>query len=129
MFHLSGAEEQQAAFQKDKDILNTLDHDLTFQKSASYLHLTSTSKYIGALLAQKVEGVEHPIYYLSRSFRYAKTNYSSIERHSLAIIFATQKLRSGWLAHSTWSQSQIHRSMFIKTSHVRTYHSMASSVE
>lgn len=56
MFHLSAVEEQQAAFQKDKDILNTLDHDLTFQKSASYLYLTSTSKYIGALLAQKSGG-------------------------------------------------------------------------
>lgn len=36
------------------------------------LYLTFTNEYIGALLAQEGEEIEHPVYYLSRSLRGAE---------------------------------------------------------
>lgn len=62
-------------------------------------YLTSTNKSIGALLAQEIEGTERPVYYLSRLLQGAESNYSSIKRHCLALIFAAQKLRHYFLAH------------------------------
>lgn len=52
------------------------------------LYLSSTNKSIGALLAQEVEEIERPVYYLSRSLQGAELNNSPIERHCLALIFA-----------------------------------------
>lgn len=63
------------------------------------LYLTSSDKSIGVLLAQEVQGAEHPVYYLSRSLRGAETNYSAIERYGLVLVFATQKLLHYFLAH------------------------------
>lgn len=61
--------------------------------------MTSTNKSIDALLIQEVEGVEHLVYYLTRLIRGIEVNYSSIEHHCLALVFATQKLRHDFLAH------------------------------
>lgn len=63
------------------------------------LYLTSTNKYIGALLAQVVEGVERPVCYLSQSLHGAKLNYLPIERHCLVFIFATKKRRHYFIVH------------------------------
>lgn len=61
------------------------------------LYLTSTNKFIEALLAQEVGGTEKPFYYLSRLSQGAELNYSPIERHYHALIFAKQKLRHYFL--------------------------------
>ncbi|XP_059639695.1 uncharacterized protein LOC132282083 [Cornus florida] len=63
------------------------------------LYFTSTDKFIGALLAQTVDGQERPVYYLSRLVREAEAPYSAIERHCLALFFATQKFRHYFMAH------------------------------
>lgn len=52
-----------------------------------------------ALLAQEIEGIEHPVYYLSRSLRGAELNYSPIERLYLVLIVYTQKPSHYLLAH------------------------------
>lgn len=75
-------------------------HVLTSKGLPLTLNLTSTNKFIGALLNQEVEGVERPVYYLSRSLEVAKLNYMRVERHRLILIFATQKLHHYFLAHS-----------------------------
>lgn len=62
------------------------------------LLLTSTNNLIGALLAQKVGQASCLLF--KRSLQDAEMNYFSIERHCLAVIFATQKLRHNLLAHS-----------------------------
>lgn len=41
-------------------------YDITVKGLCLTLYLISTNKSIGALLAEEVEGVEHPIHYLSR---------------------------------------------------------------
>ncbi|OMP03877.1 hypothetical protein CCACVL1_02236, partial [Corchorus capsularis] len=47
----------------------------------------------------EVEGVERPVYYLSRCLHGSELNYSPIEKHCLSLVFATQKLQHYLLAH------------------------------
>ncbi|KAH7845471.1 hypothetical protein Vadar_002619 [Vaccinium darrowii] len=62
------------------------------------LYLTSTARSIGALLAQEIEGVEKPVYYISRKVQGAEERYTPIERHCLALVFTAQKLRHYFLS-------------------------------
>ncbi|XP_026378575.1 uncharacterized protein LOC113273015 [Papaver somniferum] len=57
---------------------------------------------IGALLSQDL-GNDHlcPIHYISRGFRDAEFKYSKAEQACLALIYATQKLRSYLIAYET----------------------------
>jgi len=57
------------------------------------LYLTSTKPSIGALLAQEMDGIEKPVYYLSRTIHGPEVGYPNIERHCLALVFVAQKLR------------------------------------
>lgn len=54
---------------------------------------------VGALLAQEVKGVEHPLNNLNRSFQGVEMNYSLIE-------LSTQKLRY-YLFHSSIATNSI----------------------
>lgn len=48
---------------------------------------------VGAILAQKQDGLVHPIQYASRTLNDAERNYSACEREALAVIFALRKFR------------------------------------
>ena len=64
------------------------------------LYITAQEKSLGALLAQQNdEGKENSLYYLSRTFKGAKLNYSSIEKICLALMFAVKKLKQYLQAH------------------------------
>ena len=53
------------------------------------LYLATNNEAIGALIAQEdQEGIERPIYYVSRKLKDAKTRYSRAERACLALIYA-----------------------------------------
>ncbi|KAL5549334.1 hypothetical protein UlMin_004565 [Ulmus minor] len=65
------------------------------------MYIAVTEKSLGALIAQEKEGVERPIYYLSRLTRGAECNYSPIERQCLALVYIAQRLRHYMLAHKT----------------------------
>ncbi|KAG5552094.1 hypothetical protein RHGRI_010249 [Rhododendron griersonianum] len=62
------------------------------------LYLTSTTRSIGALLVQEVDGTERPVYYISRKVHGAEERYTAIERHCLALVFTAQKLRHYFLS-------------------------------
>ncbi|KAJ8872840.1 hypothetical protein PR048_026456 [Dryococelus australis] len=47
-----------------------------------------TGVVMGAVLTQIVNGMEHPIYYISRQFNHAERNYSVTERECLSVVFA-----------------------------------------
>ncbi|XP_074290617.1 uncharacterized protein LOC141617332 [Silene latifolia] len=55
---------------------------------------------MGAMLAQVQDGQEKAIYYLSKKFLEYETNYSSIEKSCLALVWATKKLRHYMLTHT-----------------------------
>lgn len=86
--------------QKAKDVLSYLIMVSPVKGLPFTIYFTSTDKSLSALLAQDVEGVERPVYYLSRSLWAAELNYPSIECHCLALVFATQKLRYYLFTHS-----------------------------
>lgn len=53
------------------------------------LYVEAMELSLGALLAQhNEEGMEHALYYLSRTMVDAKLNYSPIEKICLALVFA-----------------------------------------
>uniref|UniRef100_A0A2N9GQ00 Integrase catalytic domain-containing protein n=1 Tax=Fagus sylvatica TaxID=28930 RepID=A0A2N9GQ00_FAGSY len=59
------------------------------------LYLASNNEAIGGLVAQEDEnGTEKPIYYVSRALRDAETRYSGAERACLALIYASQPIKS-----------------------------------
>ena len=63
------------------------------------LYLTTTDASIGGLIAQDHEGVERPIYYLSRSFKGPEERYSPQEKLCLALVYATQKFKHYFMGY------------------------------
>uniref|UniRef100_A0A2N9FQR3 RNA-directed DNA polymerase n=1 Tax=Fagus sylvatica TaxID=28930 RepID=A0A2N9FQR3_FAGSY len=67
------------------------------------------SQAIGALIAQENDnGVEQPIYYVSRTLKDAESRYSGAERSCLALIYASQRLRHYFLAHKVQLMTKSH---------------------
>ena len=65
------------------------------------LYVAVTASSIGVVLAQHDEDgkKEKAIYYLSRTFLGYEEKYTAIEKHCLALVWASQKLRHYFLAH------------------------------
>ncbi|EXC14799.1 hypothetical protein L484_009453 [Morus notabilis] len=64
------------------------------------IYLASTTSAIGALLAQEGEdGVERPVYYVSRQLSNAELRYLETERNCLTLVYASQRLRHYFLSH------------------------------
>lgn len=49
---------------------------------------------LGAVLFHKLDGVERPIYFTSRTLQIAEVNYAQIEKEELAIIFGIKKFNN-----------------------------------
>uniref|UniRef100_A0A2N9G031 Integrase catalytic domain-containing protein n=1 Tax=Fagus sylvatica TaxID=28930 RepID=A0A2N9G031_FAGSY len=98
-FHWST--ECQEAFEKVQNIMTKLPTVCAPISGKSLrLYLASNSQAIGALIAQENDnGVEQPIYYVSRTLKDAESRYSGAERSCLALIYASQRLRHYFLAH------------------------------
>lgn len=56
------------------------------------LQTEASGSGIGAVLAQVIEGDEHPITYISRKLLEHKVNYSTVEKPCLAIKWAIHHL-------------------------------------
>ena len=52
------------------------------------LYLAATDTTIAMVLVQEDNGIEHPIYYLSRNLNDTESKYSHIEKLSLAVVQA-----------------------------------------
>jgi hypothetical protein len=73
------------------------------------LYLALNDKAIGALVAQEdKKGVEQPIYYVSKALKDAETHYTKAERACLSLVYATQKLRCYFMAHTVHLMMKSH---------------------
>uniref|UniRef100_A0A2N9GEB1 Integrase catalytic domain-containing protein n=1 Tax=Fagus sylvatica TaxID=28930 RepID=A0A2N9GEB1_FAGSY len=97
-FHWST--ECREAFEKVQDIMTKLPTVCApILGKPLRLYLASNSQAIGALIAQEDNnGVEQPIYYVSRTVKDAESRYSGAERSCLALIYASQRLRHYFLS-------------------------------
>lgn len=87
-------EEQQQALDACKDILTTAPILQYPDFSRPFNLTTDASKYaIGAVLSQGDVGKDLPIAYASRTLNKAESNYSTIERELLAIVWAVKHFR------------------------------------
>uniref|UniRef100_A0A2N9J9P3 RNA-directed DNA polymerase n=1 Tax=Fagus sylvatica TaxID=28930 RepID=A0A2N9J9P3_FAGSY len=104
--------------QRDIDIdpakasaIATMKPPTTHKELKSFLGKPSyiRSQAIGALIAQENDnGVEQPIYYVSRTLKDAESRYSGFERSCLALIYASQRLRYYFLAHKVQLMTKSH---------------------
>ncbi|KAL5541488.1 hypothetical protein UlMin_009198 [Ulmus minor] len=70
------------------------------------MYIAATENSLGALIAQEKDGVERPIYYLSRLIHGAECNYSLVEKQCLALVYVAQRLRHYMLAHKIYLLSK-----------------------
>jgi ribonuclease HI len=107
-FHWST--ECQKAFEKVQNIMTKLSTVCApISGKPLRLYLASNSQAIGALIAQESDnGVEQPIYYVSRTLKDAESRYSGAERSCLALIYASQRLRHYFLAHKVQLMTKSH---------------------
>uniref|UniRef100_A0A2N9IES3 Uncharacterized protein n=1 Tax=Fagus sylvatica TaxID=28930 RepID=A0A2N9IES3_FAGSY len=100
----------QEAFEKVQNIMTKLPTVCAPISGKSLrLYLASNSQAIGALIAQENDnGVEQPIYYVSRTLKDAESRYSGAERSCLALIYASQRLRHYFLAHKVQLMTKSH---------------------
>ena len=61
-------------------------------QSDYFLYIAMTDTNIAMVLVQEEDGIEHPIYYLSRNLNDMEVKYSYIEKLALAAIQAIQKI-------------------------------------
>ena len=94
------SEAHEQAFQDLKTYLSSpplLDKCLRFEPLSLYLSVTKYT--VSAVLVKDVDGLQHPIYYVSKSLLQAETRYSSLEKLSLALIMACIKLKPYFESH------------------------------
>lgn len=58
-----------------------------------YIHTDGSSFAIGGMLAQRIDGVDHPVAYCSRTLNAQEVNYTATERELLAVIYALEQYR------------------------------------
>ena len=84
--------DQEEAFEKSKAALlkSTLlvhyDPKLPITVSAD-----SSSYGVGAVLSHRIDGIDRPVYFVSRTLTQVKRRYSQVEREALALVFAVKR--------------------------------------
>jgi len=68
-----------------RPILRPPNYDLPFQMAVD-----ASDVAVGACLFQTVDGIEHPICYLSKKLNKHQRNYSTVEKEAFGLLFATR---------------------------------------
>ncbi|XP_026377746.1 uncharacterized protein LOC113272052 [Papaver somniferum] len=99
--NFSWSSDCEEAFQKIKEHLAALPilqkHD---PREDLYIYLSATNTSISTVLTRIEKEVDQPIYFISKTLTSAEKNYSKIEKMVLSLVYATQKLRSYFHAHT-----------------------------
>ena len=66
------------------------------------MYIAATEDAVSAVLVKTNTKIEQPIYYVSKTLNSAERNYTKIEQLILALVWATQKLRTYFLTHFVW---------------------------
>lgn len=85
--------EQQEAFEKAKQLLQSADLLVHFNPDMKLILASDASNYgIGAVLSHEMpDGTERPIGYVSRSLNPAERNYSTVDKEALAVVVGVKK--------------------------------------
>ena len=96
--------EAEKAFQRLKSYLATrprpplLSHAILGE--TLYLYMSASSTVVSSVLVKNSDGVQRPIYYVSRAYRGAEVRYSGFEKLALALISGARRLRHYFQSHS-----------------------------
>ncbi|XP_021986125.2 uncharacterized protein LOC110882401 [Helianthus annuus] len=86
--------EAEAAFQQMKECLIKLPTlTASYEKEPLILYLSSSDKAVGSVLMVERNGVQTPIYYVSRVLTDPETRYSTMEKLVLALLHSSRRLR------------------------------------
>ena len=84
-----------------------------------YAYLAVMNYAISLLLVRNEDGVQKPVYYISKSLQETETRYLPLEKAVLAIVHATRKLPHYFQAHTNGG---VHPSPFASSSkEIRLY--------
>ena len=64
-----------------------------------FMYLAVSERAVSAVLIREDEGIQWPVYYVSKALLDAETRYAEIEKVSLALVMAAKKLRPYFQAH------------------------------
>ena len=65
-----------------------------------YLYIAVSQAAVSAALVRDKEGLQRPVYFISRAFRRAKERYPRMEKLAFALITAARKLKPYFQAHT-----------------------------
>ncbi|KAJ3698911.1 hypothetical protein LUZ61_002616 [Rhynchospora tenuis] len=92
--------ECQEAFEKIKEYLSTQPIiSRPVKDEPLYLYISTNEEAISTALVREEEGVQKPVYFVSRVLRDAETRYPTIEKSAFAIVITAKKLRPYFQAH------------------------------
>ncbi|KAJ3684765.1 hypothetical protein LUZ61_013929 [Rhynchospora tenuis] len=93
--------ECQEAFEKIKEYLSTPPIiSVPVKGEPLYLYISTNDDAVSAALVREEDGVQKPVYFISKILRDAETRYPMIEKSAFAIVTAARKLRPYFQAHS-----------------------------
>jgi hypothetical protein len=94
-------EKQEEAFQELKKYLSTPPLLVKPEDGEPlYLYMAVSSNAVSAVLVKEADGLQHPVYYVSKSLIDAETRYSHLEKLILALVMASTKLRHYFETHA-----------------------------
>jgi len=64
------------------------------------VYITATDHTVSAALVQEIEGMQHPVYFVSRMLQDLETRYQMVEKLALSLVHATRRLWPYFQNHS-----------------------------
>ena len=71
-------------------------------KEDLYMYLAVSNHVMSSVLLRHQEGIQRPMYYLSKTLVDVETRYFSLEKMVLALVYAMRKLPHYFQAHTAW---------------------------